>query len=787
MRKIFYIFILFLTLFFCNKVYAYQYYSIGDQVTYNGDSYHVIDYSDEDKSYVALLKDNFLTSKEIDKYKKDISEDSRIRVGELPYYNDNNEFVTDYNDSKIKKVVDYWSNNEFGSNLVELNGYKARLLNADDISYLGFSGSESCGQTTTSYIYIANEGVSWTASNYYCENNDCYYTYTFDGVDYKSCSANATFQNNGNMQICDENGNARSLLDFVTVSKFIETCSYTRLNYSNLITSNSYPWMNGTPYWTMLVFSKNYSDGDISYKPYYYVNNTFYTGSYSDISFAIRPVVNVKKTLFGGNKNYNIGDEIIYNNQKYNVIYETNSDDEYVTLLKKEPFTNIDIDKALNVSRDGLYEFYYDSVGCKYNPDYDPTDSSTYTGGLCTNDYMSSFIKEIIDAWYNDNVPVSYQYKENNLNTRLLTIDELINKFGYTLIHGSVDYISATEDTPEWVYDPSYSYWLMDNINDNNAGASVVSKFVDVLKVYDSSRIRPVIYLSKCALGDLECSNLVCREGTTAVKKNKKIYKKYKNGDILTLNNEKYIVLKDSSEKAKNLTLFKIDSLTLEDIRKYYNPDAQDNKVPFYISDTCNSNDNSLNCNNKYTASIVKTIIDKWANDNFDDNFLNEYKKYKARLITTDELIATFYLRYITPSGSDAINYYGISEDTPDIFKNSNISTWTMSSEEKNVYYYSNGLYYKKSFNNESINPVINVNKCALEDGCYEEEVIVGCMDENGNIIPLEPEEDVEVASTLSTVSKIAILVSFFLIIGGIILISYTYRHKLLERKTIKK
>lgn len=758
MKKIFNYLILFCICLFCNRVYAFESYNIGDQVTYNGDSYHVIDYSNEDTEYVTLLKDNYLTTSQIDKYKGDIPLNNRVKTGTLPYYDFNDNYVTNYNETKIKKVVDLWADDKFGNNLVEINGYKARLLDTTDISYLGYTKSQSCANKIVNFHYqIKDSNISWE-SGYECVDNECYYTFTFDDVKYRSCPG-YNFNENGNIGLCDiynKNDYKYDLFEFVDAVKSVETCEMVSYNDKYLRSDNFYNWINGDKFWTMMP-----SHIESNNAVYYFNSNEFYYNlGKSNGTLPIRPVINVKKSLFGNRTDYNLGDEITYDGDVYNVLYQTDSNDNYVTLFKKSALLNTDIMSYLGINQDGLFEYYY-SDNC--NADVDSS---------CTSNYQESIVKTIINNWYNDNISKVHQIKVNDEYTRLLDIDELMEKFGYIKQGFASDVeVVATEDTPKWLYDSSYNYWISGSFSDSTLRVCAVSKYVSLLDVYDISRIRPVIYLSKCGLGDLECSNLVCPDGTTPVKKKKNVYKEYKSGDIVTLNNEDYIVIYDSLKRNNNLTLLKVKSLTLDDIKKYYDVNSFDNKVPFYTSNNCNSEVTSgtNDCTSDYDSSIVKMIVDKWVNDNFKDDDLNEIDGYKARLITYDELNNYLYL-ILNDSSDDLI---------------SNISTWTMSSIGNKINCFSNGLNEQEVYKKESINPIINVNKCAMENGCYEEEVVIGCLDEDGNIIPFEAKE-VEVASTLSTISKIAMLISFFLIISGIILISYTYRHKLLARKINK-
>lgn len=66
MKKMFIKVILFIGVFIlCNKVYAYNEYSIGSKVTYNGVEYYVIENSDATSDTVKLFKAEPLSVEEV--------------------------------------------------------------------------------------------------------------------------------------------------------------------------------------------------------------------------------------------------------------------------------------------------------------------------------------------------------------------------------------------------------------------------------------------------------------------------------------------------------------------------------------------------------------------------------------------------------------------------------------------------------------------------------------------------------------------------------------------------
>ena len=178
---------------------------------------------------------------------------------------------------------------------------------------------------------------------------------------------------------------------------------------------------------------------------------------------------------------YNIGQEVEYNGIKFYVIKDSSNTEDMVTLLKKEPLTASEISTY--------------SAG---------TGASTHSNGGVqfgtSSDYSTSYVKQTVDAWKNAQAPAATDVK-------LITIDEL-SSFGYEYVEEgtSKKYIN-TESTPIWIYNSSYLYWTMNSFDDSD---SYVWCFYDNGMVgmcgVDTNYyvVRPVIVLSKTALGDID-------------------------------------------------------------------------------------------------------------------------------------------------------------------------------------------------------------------------------------------------------------------------------------------
>ena len=212
---------------------------------------------------------------------------------------------------------------------------------------------------------------------------------------------------------------------------------------------------------------------------------------------------------------YEVGHLVNYHGNMY---YLISDNDNYFTLMKKEPLTKDEINKygeghinnhtkykSGDSTSDRIYEkeviddyeiarvAFYQSESCGY--DIDPINDD------CKNNYNISEVKYIVDAWANDNVEKNDLVNDNTgLSVRLITIDELQSIFGYAYKKTSdtsdeYSYIKA-DDTPEWIYE--YYYWTMSASNDSDS-VYEVNKWgkLDSTSSNRFSQIRPVISVLK--------------------------------------------------------------------------------------------------------------------------------------------------------------------------------------------------------------------------------------------------------------------------------------------------
>ena len=164
--------------------YGVKAYSIGDEITYNGIQFYVIENSDSSNNAVTMLKAEPLTVDEVNRYgtghiNKNTGKNKGIvynnnGYGFIAYYSGVScgadykytECVNQYELSDIKYVVDNWADGEFNDDdlIADSTGYKARLLRLEEmVSNLGYVE----GFQATSYNITPSVTPSWVYSQQY--------------------------------------------------------------------------------------------------------------------------------------------------------------------------------------------------------------------------------------------------------------------------------------------------------------------------------------------------------------------------------------------------------------------------------------------------------------------------------------------------------------------------------------------------------------------------------------------------------------------------------------------
>lgn len=499
-------------------------------------------------------------------------------------------------------------------------------------------------------------------------------------------------------------------------------------------------------------------------------------------------------------KEYKIGDKVTYRGEEYYVIEDSDSNTEYISLLKDQPLTKDEVNKYNGgeyTSKNG--EMPHDS-NC------DSIGNRTGTCSYSTN----SQIKILLNNWIND-------FEDDLINIegyKVRLIEEFDLKklgFEYDELFNNVEKVKASENTPTWVYE--YSYWTMTPYDDDMYEYYIVTQngILSSRWLEDKYLVRPVINLKKSALGDSE-SNSICKDDYIYETKKRVKYSSYRIGEKVKYNGEIYYVLKESNSDINYVTLLKAKSLTVEELYKYgrnengklfineyvVDEDNPEKKVfeyddgtggiAFYTSKTCSFKKYSVEsgysidtdtsgCNVDFDKSDIKKVIDNWSKEL--ENDLVSVDGYKVRLITFDELIDKFGYEYEDRGYNSG---WKSTVHTPSWIYD--YSFWTMSgSDNNNIYVVGGTLSLSGVFQNYSVKPVINLNKCAIDGGCWKEIIGGECVKDNNSIVGNDNKTIVNVENTLKVISKILFIISIFLIITGTGLLGYNYIKSKKERK----
>ena len=242
---------------------------------------------------------------------------------------------------------------------------------------------------------------------------------------------------------------------------------------------------------------------------------------------------------------YKVGDIVPYNGMDFYVIKDSSSKDDSVTMLKAEPITSSEISSYLpsteiasKVDTSGTYAAmaYYSKANC--------VSAGDQSG--CSTDYTVSDVKQLVDMWKTN-------YASSASEARLITLDELVDNFGYEYDDSNPTSKSynKTVITPIWVYNSNYFYWTMSQYLDSsfdvwyvNGNGVISSNYVG--NSYNSDHaVRPVIILSKIVLGDEDESAIDSKQesdnksdsqiSTNETKTNVKVANTYMSNSVLKL------------------------------------------------------------------------------------------------------------------------------------------------------------------------------------------------------------------------------------------------------------
>ena len=187
------------------QISPYEAYLVGDKITFAGSNWYVIKNSNGEDDYVSLIKETILSSDELGGFS--LGDISGYRYNVMAYYwNDSchnsgvyehNTYTSslmsgcyghnDYVGSKVKEFLEGTYINTLGTNnLKEIDGYKIRLITADElVSNFGFEKRYSSGynlhfvksDSTPVWIYrnFGERQQFWTMTPYNDNDISVYY------------------------------------------------------------------------------------------------------------------------------------------------------------------------------------------------------------------------------------------------------------------------------------------------------------------------------------------------------------------------------------------------------------------------------------------------------------------------------------------------------------------------------------------------------------------------------------------------------------------------------------
>lgn len=204
---------------------------------------------------------------------------------------------------------------------------------------------------------------------------------------------------------------------------------------------------------------------------------------------------------YGNLQSYKIGDQVNYKGIDFYVIKDSDIDQDYVTLLKKTPFT---YEEVIEFGSNHINNNTSDYKGIPYK--LGKYGAVAYDDS--THDYNSSDISYIVDAWLSSFLRMSDLCFKNQYPARLITYDELIS-LGCTENNG------CKPSKYKWIYSDGtfksgdnsdkhyFNYWTMSYHYDSiyTYGVYTVgyngSIYTRRRSDYSNGEVRPVVDLYK--------------------------------------------------------------------------------------------------------------------------------------------------------------------------------------------------------------------------------------------------------------------------------------------------
>ena len=232
---------------------------------------------------------------------------------------------------------------------------------------------------------------------------------------------------------------------------------------------------------------------------------------------------------------YTVGDEVVYNGVNYYVIKDSGIKESSVTLLKAEPLTTDEVNQYGGVGTATNHVNVYISnntssgsearnhIGSAWDTNGygamtfygSVTCSGSYSGmdfSGCTNDYLESDVKYVVDAWASDKLKTNDLVVDSTgYSVRLIRYDEYVDLCDTeTVVEGTGSYIKYNPQY-DWLSNSNYFYWTMSPVDDSydkiftvvpngTLGRDNVYYRSDAFGGTLGAVVRPVITISKSAI-----------------------------------------------------------------------------------------------------------------------------------------------------------------------------------------------------------------------------------------------------------------------------------------------
>ena len=151
---------------------------------------------------------------------------------------------------------------------------------------------------------------------------------------------------------------------------------------------------------------------------------------------------------------YTVGQTLNYKGSTWYVIKNSASNENYVTLMKETVLTDEELGSYAYGSGYDTMSYYWDSTCHPGSYGYSEWDTSGCSGH---NDYAGSKIKEAVEAYATSKGMMNDLAEVDTYKIRLITRDDLENKFGYAEFDVpcggcGAKYWEKSANTPTWVY-----------------------------------------------------------------------------------------------------------------------------------------------------------------------------------------------------------------------------------------------------------------------------------------------------------------------------------------------